>query len=182
MAANPVAARYAEALAETALREKRLDETAAELARLARLMREEPGLASLLADPGVPAGEKSALLERVFGGAWPELVRAFVRMLIELGRVEALPEIADALGEFADRAKGLVRVVVRSAHPVSGRTLERLRALLSREQGGQVELSTEPAPELIGGLQIVLGHRVIDGSVRRRIDDLREQLSAVRVH
>jgi len=60
--------------------------------------------------------------------------------------------------------------------------LKRLRAALERREHRQVELREELDPELLGGLQVRLDHRVIDGSVRRQLADLRERLGAVRVH
>ncbi|MBI2094097.1 MAG: F0F1 ATP synthase subunit delta, partial [Candidatus Omnitrophica bacterium] len=59
---------------------------------------------------------------------------------------------------------------------------KRLRTILERREGKSVELTSEVDPALLGGLQVRLGNRVIDASIRRQLINLRERLEAVRVH
>ena len=181
MTADPVAARYAQALFEQAKAEGRRDETLAELALIGGLLREHPDLRQFMGNPDVEIEDKVALLDRSLKGSWSALGRAFVQMAVALGRVEHLAEIADALQAAVDADEGRVRAVVRSAHRLSASALKRLRAALERRERRQVELREELDPKLLGGLQVRLDHRVIDGSVRRQLADLRERLSAVRV-
>jgi len=72
--------------------------------------------------------------------------------------------------------------VVRSARDLPKALLERIKKDVERRERKTVELATEVDPSLIGGMQVRLDHRVIDGSVRRHLDDLRQQLKTVRVH
>ena len=73
------------------------------------------------------------------------------------------------------------RQVVRSARTLPEETLKRLRGSLERREGKTIHLETEVDPRLLGGLQVQLYHRLIDGSVRRALDELRERLMSVRV-
>ena len=177
-----IAARYAQALFETAKAEGRIDEALDHLTSLGEALRREPDLRGFLRNPDVDPEDKVGLLDRVMGGRWPELVRAFIRMVTALGRPELLADIAAAFASMADEDRGLVRVVVRSARPLAEQTLSRLRATLQRREGKTVELRVELAPELLGGLQVRLDHRVIDGSVQRQLSELRQQLMSTRVH
>ena len=181
MAADPVAARYAQALFEQAKTEDRLEETLAELALIGGLLRAHHDLRQFMGNPDVDIEDKVALLDRSLKGSWSALGRAFVQMVVALGRAEHLAEIADALQAAVDADEGRVRAVVRSAHRLSAAAFKRLRAALERRERRQVELREELDPELLGGLQVRLDHRVIDGSVRRQLADLRERLSTVRV-
>ena len=179
---DPIATRYAQALFESAQAEGRMDETLEQLTVLGGLIRREPQLRQLLWNPDVDAEDKVGVLDRTLQQSWSELVRAFVRMVTSMGRAEFLPQMAEAFEALVDEAQGRMRVLVRSARPLSAPVLERLRARLSRQEGHTIELSTESAPELLGGVQIRLDHRVIDGSVQRQLVDLRQRLKSVKVN
>ena len=182
MTADPIAARYAQALFESAKAEGATVQTLEQLALLRRLLHDHANLRQFLGNPDVEPGEKVELLGRVLKGSWSPLVQAFVRMTVALGRVEWLPAIADALEAAVDEDEGRVRAIVRSAHPLAEPALKRLRAHLEQREGKTIDMRTEVDPALLGGLQVVLDYRVIDGSVRRQLTELREQLAAVRVH
>lgn len=192
MASDPIAARYAQALFESAKAEARVDETLETLSLIGQLIQEEPGLRQLLWNPDVDPEHKVGVLERALAGGlpapatggqagWSDLVRAFLQMVVALGRSEYLPQIVEAFGQAVDADRGRLRAVIRSAHPVPEPILNRLQATLQRREGKTVELRTELDPSLVGGIQILLDHRVIDGSVRRQLVDLKERLSAIKV-
>ncbi len=181
MAYDPVASRYAQAAFETATEQREVDETLRELTQIGALISGSAGLRQLLRNPDVDPPDKVGVLERSLQRSWSGLVRAFVEMTVAMGRAELLPEIVEAFQAAVDEARGRLRAVVRSAHPLPEAALARLRTCLEHRERKQIELETEVAPELIGGLQVILGHRVFDGSVKRQLTDLRERLKAVRV-
>ena len=178
---DPIATRYAAALFEAASRERTVDETLEHLTQLGRLVREHAALRQLLWNPDVDPPEKVGVLDRILQRSWSGLVRAFVEMVASLGRAELLPDIVDAFAARVDEAQGRMRALVRSAHALPDGVLERLRGRLERQEGKRIELRAEIAPELLGGFQVQLDHRVIDGSVRRQLQELRQRLTAIRV-
>ena len=178
---DPVALRYAQAAFESAKSDGALNETQAALDAVRRLVREEPLLDRFLTNPDVEAEDKVGVLDRALSASWSPLVRALIRLIIEAGRAELLPEIIDAFEAILEQEHRVLRVVVRSAHPLSPPVLERLRATLVRREQQSIELSTDVDPTLLGGMQIRMGHRVIDASVRRHLDELRHHLLNVRV-
>jgi F-type H+-transporting ATPase subunit delta len=180
-AQDPVAARYAQALLTAAKAENHLEEALDDVTAVGGLCRAHPELMAVLRDPGIQSEQKVELLDRVLGGAWSGLVRAFVRMVIARRRAESLPAIAEALAAFMEAERGRLHAVIRSASPVEELVLARLRAALERREGLTVVLTTEVDPSLLGGLQIRLDHRVIDGSVRRQLVELRQRLLHVKV-
>ena len=182
MAGDPIATRYAQALFEAAKGEDHVDRALQELMLVGRLLRDEPDLRQFLLNPDVDPPDKVGLLDRVLHGSWSDLVRAFVLMVVSLGRAESLAEMVVAFQEQVDADEGRVRVLVRSAHPLSETVLSRLRTRLEHRERKHIELTHEVAPELLGGLQLFLGHQVIDGSVQRQVLDLRERLTAVKVY
>ena len=182
MASDLVASRYAQAAFEAATAEQHVDEALKDLTLLGSLIEEHPDLRELLYNPDVDPTEKVGLLDRALRGTWSALVQAFVEMVVSLGRAESLPEIIMAFREAVDAAQGRLRIVVRSAHPLPVAVLERLRTSVAHREHKEIELTAEVEPELLGGVQVLLDHREIDGSVRRQLSDLREQLKAVRVY
>jgi len=182
MAADPIASRYAQALFEASKAEGQVDATQEQLTQLGALLRGEPDLGTLLRNPDVEPDAKVGVLARVLGASWPATVRAFVQMVISAGRAEYLPEIMDAFSDLVDVEEGRLRVLVRSAHPLPEAVLNRLRAHLEQQERKTVVFETELAPELLGGLQVRLDHRVIDGSVQGQLISLREQLTRVKVN
>jgi len=181
MALDPIATRYAGALFEAAKDAQQLDEVREHLTLIGRLVRQHPDLRQLMNNPDVDPPDKVGVLDRAMQGAWSPLTRAFIEMVVVRGRAEYLPQIADAFEAAVDAAQGRLRAQVRSAHPVGHETLARIRKHLEAREGKHIDLEADVDPRLIGGVQLVLGHRVIDGSIRRQLAELRERLLSVRV-
>ena len=182
MSYDPIATRYAQAIFETAKADGQLEEALEQLSVVGRLIHDHPDLRRLMGNPDVDPEDKVGLLERSLKGSWSALVRAAVQMVVSMGRAELIQEIVEALQAMVDADQGRLRAVVRSAHPLPEAILERLHAKLEAREHKRVELHAETAPELVGGLQVMLGHRVIDGSIRRQLSYLRERLAAVKVY
>ena len=181
MTLDAVAARYAEALFESARAKRTLDETLEQLTLLRQLLESHPDLKEFLYNPDVEPETKLSVLAKARVGGWSDLVQAFLQMVLALGRAESLPGMAEAFRDLVDRAQGRLRVVVRSAHPLSEELLTRLRKRLEAGEGKVVQLDAVVDPELLGGLQVQLDHRLIDGSVRRSLEELRERLTHARM-
>jgi F-type H+-transporting ATPase subunit delta len=181
MVRDAVAARYAEALFGASKAKRALDETLEQLTRLHQLLESHPDLKEFLYNPDVEPGEKLSVLAKARSGGWSDLVQAFLKMALAMGRAESLPGIAESFRDLVVREQGRLRVVVRSAHPLSDAELSRLRKRFETGEGRVVQLDTVIDPELLGGIQVQLDHRLVDGSVRRALEELRERLTHVRV-
>lgn len=179
---DPVSARYAEAFFSLIKPSGRLAETAQGLQRLSALIRAHADLQQFLGNPGLGVEDKVAVLERLVEGAWSDDVRAFVRLVLSMGRAEYLAEMSEAFQALVDKDAGLLRVTIRSAHPLSAAMRERLTHQLERLERRRIEMTEETDPELLGGIQVALDHRVLDGSVKTKLAELRQRLKAVRVH
>ena len=182
MVHDPVATRYAQALFDSAKAHDQVEQTLEQLTRLGELLDGHPDLPRLMDYPGISAEDKVGVLKRALKGSCSALLGAFVHMVVSLGRAELLREMVEAFQAAVDVDQRRLRVVVRSARPLSDAVLNRLRKRLETLEDKTIELTTELARELLGGLQIHLGSRVIDSSVRRQLDDMRQQLKTVRVY
>lgn len=182
MAQDPIAARYAKAAFDSAKAAGKVDELLEQLSAIADLCRSHPELSQLINNPDVDPPDKVSILRHLLQGSWSDLLSAFLLMVIERGRAEFLPPIAEAFLAEVDADRGRLRVLVRSARPLPEEWTAKLKALLEKREKKHLLIETQTAPELIAGVQIVLGYRVIDGSVRRQLVDLRQRLSSVRVY
>ena len=182
MVSDPVAVRYAESLFELVKREGRIDEAASGLKELAGLIQRHEELRRFLVNPGVEVADKAQVLERLLGSAWSRDLKAFVQMVVSLGRAARLVEIVDAFGELVDAERGVLRVRLRTARPLPAPLKSRLKQTLERRERCSVELIEEMVPELLGGLQVLLDDRMLDGSLRTQLDTLRQRLKSVRVY
>jgi len=182
MVIDPVAARYAESLFELVRREGRIEEALHELEELADLLHRHDDLRQFLLNPDVEVPDKLHVVDRLLGGPWSSEARAFVQLVLSMGRASFLIEMVEAFGQLADAERGLVRVTVRSAHPLSESLKTQLKQRLEQLERRTVSLTEEVEPELIGGIQLLLDHRLLDGSLRTQLAVLRQRLKSVRVH
>jgi len=97
-------------------------------------------------------------------------------LLVDRRRARALPYIADTLRELADVRKGVVRAQVTSATPLSDSYYARLQGQLERLTGMRVVVERQTDASLIGGVVTRIGDRIFDGSVRSRLQSMREAL------
>jgi F-type H+-transporting ATPase subunit delta len=181
MVKDPVAVRYAEALFELGKREGRLEALTEELEALAKLIGEHDQLRELLLNPDVDVPDKLRVIGRLLGDASKDL-QAFLQVVLQSERAPYIVQMADALRQLVDREQRVLRVVVRTVHPLAAPLRERLVGWLSKREHSTVVLVEELDATLLGGIQVTLDHRTYDGSLRTQLDRLRHRMKSVRVH
>lgn len=178
MIVTPVAYRYARSLRELSSAEGRLKDTLEDMDLIAATARENRELVILLKSPVVKADRKSRILERVFAGKIGTITAKFVEILVRKGREALLPEIAEAFTRLYRIEKGIIMVEVRSAAPLSETSRQQVRAMAEKGHPGKtIEISETVDKGLIGGIIIRIGDEQYDGSVARRLQDLRRNFS-----
>jgi F-type H+-transporting ATPase subunit delta len=179
MAASDGAAaiRYARALFELATDKKQTDAVGAELEALSETYSGSPELRETLENPVFKLSERRAVLEQLLPRLAPSAqMRNFALLLLERGRIGALPTIARAYREMVDSALGRVRATVTSARPLDPTTQAAVQRALEKRVGKKVLLSATVDPDLIGGIVARVGDQVFDGSLRTRLDTLRARV------
>ncbi|MFP5375363.1 MAG: ATP synthase F1 subunit delta [Acidimicrobiia bacterium] len=166
---------YAAALFEVAKAEDALDTVEDELFRVARTFEANEELRSTLTDPAVPVERRLAIVDDLLGGAGASpLTSALVAFVVAAGRGRELPGIIDKLVERAAAERSEVVAEVRTAVPLDDRAKERLGAALSSATGKTVSVQAVVDPGVMGGVVARIGDTVFDGSVRHRLDQLKE--------
>ncbi len=154
-----------------------LDDVEDELFRFARLLEREPELRAALTDPALPDDRKSGLLRALLGDrARPATVR-LVEVAVTRPRGRSLERVLEELSRLAAARRQRVVAQVRVAAALDDRQTERLSAVLGRIYGRHVQLQVDIDPTVLGGVQVRVGDEVLDGTVVRRLQDVRRRLS-----
>jgi F-type H+-transporting ATPase subunit delta len=173
---STIARPYAEALFSTASAQKAADAWLPQLQALEQAV-SEPAVASLTGDPRLSNEQKFDLISAVIGGKLPPPLAAFLKLVIDNDRLPALPEVASQFRRLKNDADGTDDCLIESAFALSDVQLadliKRLGSKFPRRLKPQVRLE----PQLIGGVRVSVGDRVLDGSVRARLDAMRIQLT-----
>ena len=168
--------RYAKALFQLALEDRRLDEVAQEIERFVAAYSESP-LVTVLNNPAFGLSSRKEVLAQVAKLlTLSPLVNHFLSLLLERDRLRYLPSIASSYRRLLDQAKGRVEARVVAASPLEAGMVERLREALQRISGKEVLLRAETHPGLLGGLLIQLEGKVYDGSVRTQLEKMKERI------
>ncbi len=151
------------------------------LDRLAAVAR-EPQLLQFASDPNVRDEQVVELVASIAqggsGNALPDAAMNFLRIVVDNGRLAALPEVASQFRSLSNAKSGNADAVVYSAFPIDDAALQDLSATLEKRFARKLKLSVQQQPELIGGIRIVVGDEVLDTSVRARLEQMKLALTA----
>jgi F-type H+-transporting ATPase subunit delta len=175
-----VAERYAKALFELAQDSNSLTAVEGDLDRFAGLIADSDDLRRLVKSPVFSAGEQeravAAILDKDNIGG---LVANFVKVAAANRRLFVVPDVIVAFKELAARQRGEIAAEVTSAEPLSDRHVAELKAALKASLGKDVTLATHVDPSLIGGLIVKVGSRMIDGSLKTKLNSLKLAMKEV---
>ena len=144
-------------------------------------------LAAIAADPQLLAFSDSpkATTEQVMGlitgvakTALPQMATNFLRTVVENGRLNALPSIANQFRALKNAQKGASDALVYSAFPIAADALADVKSALEKRFGRVLNVSVASEPALIGGIRVVVGDEVLDTSVKARLEQMKVALSA----
>lgn len=168
---------YAAAILQIGRAEDSLDAVTDELQQLAQAISSNEELRATLSDPKVPVGRRLTLLESEVLAAASTGTRAALAMLLAAGHGSDLPDVATDLARLSaeDSERELAEVTV--AVPLSDERRESLRRALEDATGKSLELQVTVDPDVVGGVRAVVGDTVIDGSLARRLAEVRTRVA-----
>lgn len=167
---------YAAALFEVAKAEGSLETVEEELFRVARTLEANDELRTTLSDQAIPGERRQRIVEELLGPRASPVTTALVSFVVGAGRSRDLPAIIDALVRKAAEERAEAVAEVRSAVPLTQDQRQRLAEALSRATGKRVSVKVVVDPSVLGGVVAQVGDTVIDGSVRHRLEVLKESL------
>ncbi len=176
--ARSVARRYVSAALQAARRAGVRDEMGAQLASLRALMDASPALRRLLGHPTMPLERKLAALDELLDEPAVEPLRRLTALLIDNDRVDVLRIADEVYRELLDEAEGVLRAFVTTPVPLRDDQAERLARAMSRWLGTEVVVDAEVDPDALGGIVVRVGDRVLDASLRGRLDRIQRAMAA----
>ena len=133
---------------------------------------------ALIADPNVPPARVSDVVISVLGAELGDKGINLIKVLAANDRLTLLPEIEAQFEALKAQAEGKLEAHISSALPLSDAQVAELAAALKTRYGRDVEMSVSVDPALIGGVVVAIGDRVMDGSVRGRLEKMAFSLKA----
>ncbi|HWB56203.1 MAG TPA: ATP synthase F1 subunit delta [Gaiellaceae bacterium] len=168
---------YAEALLEAAGEKGRLAEVREQLADFVAAVDESEELRSFLRNPQIEPSVKRDALESVLAGA-DELVRNFLLLVAEKGRIAEIDEIGEEFERLIAREARVLELELTTAVELSDEEAAAVVRQIEDASGRRVEATRRVDPDIIGGIVIQAGSQRLDASVRGRLNRLRQDLAA----
>jgi F-type H+-transporting ATPase subunit delta len=169
-----VAGRYASALFELARESRAVDAVARDLDAFDAFIRDSDDLRRLIRSPVFSAEEQAkavgAILDRAGIGG---LAANFIRLVAANRRLFALPDMIRAFRARLRESKGIIAAEVRLAEPPSDKVLEDIKSALREVARAEIDLDVKIDPALIGGLVVRMGSRMVDASLRTKLNAIR---------
>lgn len=165
---------YAQGIFEMARAQGEAERVEEELLAISRAFEGSPDLRSSLTDPRLPLEKKQGILDELIGGRASSLSVGLVRLLVGQDLASDLPAIARAVAGAAASSRDKELAEVRSAVPLDDQTVDRLATALARATGKDVEVKVTVDPSIIGGIVATVGDTVIDGSIAKRVESVRQ--------
>jgi len=170
-----IATVYATALYEAADEEGRVEQVRRDLGEFAQAVESSSEFEQFLVSEDTSDARKTdVLMELTEGG--DELVRNLLRLLVEKSREAEVAGVYRAYIDLVERAQGLVHVEVVSAVPLTEPLQQVLRSKIESSLHKTVQLTLTVDKEILGGLRLRIGDRIVDDSVRHQLERLREVL------
>ena len=175
MAKAVSAKRHAQAVFQIALEKNELDRWRADLENIADALK-EPSFVALLENPKVHFDQKATVLKQVFTDISP-LAMNLINFLVVKNRLKIFDSLVDEYMRMVDEHYGKERAEVVTAIPLDGEAMDRLQKKLAAVTQKDIVIKAEVDPEIRGGLVAKIGDKLIDGSVRTKLKDLKRGLS-----
>ncbi|MEW6607843.1 MAG: ATP synthase F1 subunit delta [bacterium] len=174
---NIVATKYAEALIKIAKQKDALKTQAEQLELMVKVLFSNENLMKILAHPALTLKNKESLLKELFSQySLSSDSLNLLLLLLKKNRLQLLEDISSKYQQFIDRLQNIYQVEIISAVPLKKAQEERLIAKLSNLLQAKIKLKISINPEILGGLVLQIGDKIIDGSIVRRLFMLRREL------
>lgn len=172
-----ISRRYAHALYDLAEKDGTVGKIDTDADLVLQTVEQSRQLRLLLDSPIVATEKKQAVMAKIFDSRISSGMSTFLSFMIEKGRDPMLAAALTAYKALRDEQEGVVRAIVVSAHAITQDEVKSVKDSLERISGKKVEMSFRVEEELIGGVVVRLGDVVYDGSIRQKLDSLKEKMA-----
>jgi F-type H+-transporting ATPase subunit delta len=171
------ASRYAKSLLSLAVEQKVLDTAYSDMKLIDDTCDQNRELQALLKSPVIKGDKKQAVMNAVFGAKLSPITAGFIKLIIQHRREDMLHEIADSFVKQYKAHKNIGVAEVITAAPLKADAKNKLMEVLRKQEGREMEIVEKVDPSLIGGLIVRIGDKQFDGSISRKLNDLKKDFS-----
>ncbi len=175
---SPAAYSYAQALLDLADKQNIAPAVAADMAALRQTFEQTPSLRDFFQSPAIRSADREGVLERALIKQVQPLTGNFLRLLSAKGKLDTIPAVAAALAELLDKRSGKADVRVTVSRLLSPGDLEIVRQRISTAIQKEAVITQDIDPNMIGGVRIRIGDKLIDGSVSAQLHALEQKMLA----
>lgn len=177
MSEETVARRYSAALADVVVKSGETDTIRRELGAWNDIFGDNPNLTNVFSNPAIPHTDKEKLLDELISKSKPTRTTAnFLRILLRNGRLTEISRINDRFSSVLEERSGVVAAKITSARELPEGERAAFLSNLEKMTGKRININYAIDPDLIGGAVTRIGSTVYDGSVRTKLENLKEQL------
>jgi F-type H+-transporting ATPase subunit delta len=177
MSTETIARRYSTALADVLLKQGDKETVRTELEVVGKLFEENGELRSVFGNPAITHANKERLLDALIAKTNPsDIIANFLKVLLQNGRLNDITEINDRFGSILEERSGSVSAQIISARELPSGERAEFEKQLEAITGKRVNINYTIDENIIGGVVTRIGSTVFDGSVRTKLENLKEQL------
>jgi F-type H+-transporting ATPase subunit delta len=172
-----VSKRYAKALLSIGQEDGNYERYGKDLQEFAAICSENKTFYEVVSNRIFSSEERKKVLDLVLGrNGLTDMVKNFLRVLLEKNRIGAIQDIADYYGRLTDEIRNIARAEIVTARPLKKETLANVEKALTGLTSKKMKVQLQEDPSLIGGIIVKIGDLVLDGSVRAQIEALKVTL------
>lgn len=174
-----VASRYAKALFDLSLEQKKADKVYQDMVLVEKVCHENRALVTTLKNPIVRSDYKQRVLVQLFQKNVEPATLAYFKLICKKNRAQTLPDASKVFISLYNDYKGIVQSTVTTAAALSDASRKDFESIIAKSTGKKVELEVKTDPTLIGGYILRIGDRQIDDSIKTKLNDLKRELKGI---
>lgn len=169
--------RYAEALVNISVQGGAIDTYQQEFQTVVTLFKEQSDFKLFLLNPEIRTDVKKEIVKKLFNNNLKSEMVNFLMLLLDKGRIKFLPGIYDEFTKLADKKKNVLNMTIISAAAVEDKQINEIKGKYKKiYNASDVKLDVEIDSKQIGGIKVKIGDRVVDGTIKGRLEGLKDLL------
>ncbi len=176
-----IVARYGEAFVKYARSAMGTEQIVEDLKKMRKMIRDHQDLKLFFENPGISIADKNRIADVVFSEDLAAEVIQFFKLLVSHKRITHLEDVVEYV-RLKYSHFGEQEVLIKTSYLLDLDLIRKIEQALEKKLNKKCKFYIELDSRILGGIQVVIGNRVLDGSVRGRLNDLKEKLQAIRVN
>ena len=181
MIQNEIAKKYSQALFSLAEENDKFVEFQDELNLIKEAFTDHKEFRNVLFHPRIKIEEKKRIFHRIFGEEISQDIYNFVKLLIDKRRIFFIKAIIDQFNNLVNEKEKIIEIEVVSAIELEENMINRLKEKIEKEMNYEVILKNTVNPDILGGLVLKIGDKIIDGSIQNKLDTLSKKIEKIPV-